>query len=652
MMRMLELGLTAVVLSFATHLMLAAGRSPSAEALDREARPADEPAAALAAPEEPDPFRAELMRAIERDLRRPGLRETGAKPRPAAPEGRSETRGPGAWEPRLPELALEAYLRWARGLPGELLSFQEAGAARRFVRTLGAFGLASGVWLSASMCGLFAGRRPPRREGRLLLGVGLVASCLPVFCLAAFGYGSFVLAGVGAGLLGGLAVDGFVGVRALARPLPGYLRAAYGSGCRWLFGGPHAEAGRPRLRDLPKAFLRSLDYQHLRPHLASLLFLLRSRLPLLLGAVIVAELALDLQGLSRTFNSFDQPAQHGSFLTGVLLCFCLIRLASWLVRRLESRLDPVLAHRPAWDTARPEPLEHAPSFALLQPGERRWALAALLGAGAIAAGQGWLAAALLLAGLGRTRLGPALRSLGPAGLAGLGLLWPLLLLPLLPPQALEPWPLLSGLASCGRRCLMATLAVLAALRPILKAELKGGPTRRVVDVLAYGLESLPQVLTALLLLRLGFLALDRVRIDSALAHVAVAGLVYGLFGVAFLLRAVVEPLGSVRQRRHVRCSRALGLSDREVLGELFGGRMRRRLGAVAALVASMALLLDLYVGFVFERTLTVGGGYAPAMGQLLAREDLGWARGVALGAVVLALAGLHLVRGALEEAEP
>ena len=128
-----------------------------------------------------------------------------------------------------------------------------------------------------------------------------------------------------------------------------------------------------------------------------------------------------------------------------------------------------------------------------------------------------------------------------------------------------------------------------------------------------------------------------------------AGLVYGLFGIAFVLRAIVEPLGSVRQRRHVRCSRALGISDHEVLTELLGGRMRRTLGAVAMLIASMAILLDAYVGFVLERTLTTGGGYSTALGQLFSRNELGAGRLLALGATVVTLAGLQLIRGAFEE---
>jgi ABC-type dipeptide/oligopeptide/nickel transport system permease component len=659
MRRAFETLLTALVLSFATHLMLVAGRTPADAEAVRRAGPAEAVVSSGLPVEEPDPMRAELLRAIQRDLRRPGLRQAGpARPEPSgrpteapASDGRPTAE---AW-PGAPISALELaeYWNWLRGLPGELLSFQEAGATRRFLRTLAAFGLAAVVWLLGSMGGLFAGVWSLRRERRILAGALLLASCLPVFCLAALGYGSVVLAGVGAGILGGLLADGFLGVRALARPLPGYLRAAYGSGARWLFGGAgEQESWRWRLRGLPRALRGSLERHLLRPQLAPLLFLLRSRLPLLLGGVLVAELALDLQGLSRTFNSFDQAAQHGSFLTGVLLCFGLIRLASWLVRGLEVRLDPVLAHRPAWDAGHREPLEHQPSFSLLRPDERRWAVAAAAGAVAVGAGQGWLAALLLVVALGWTRLGEALRSLGWEGTLGVALCSPLLLLPLAPPQMLEGSPLLAGLASCGRRCVVAVLAVLASLRPILAAELRGGVARRAVDAVAYGLESLPQVLAAVILLRLGAAGLERLWIDSPLVQEALAGLVYGLFGIAFLLRAVVEPLGSVRQRRHVRCSRALGLSDREVLSELFGGRMRRRVAALAALVASMALLLDLYVGFVFERTLTTGGGYGTALGQLLGREDLGWSRGAALAAAVLALAGLQLLRGALEEAEP
>jgi hypothetical protein len=662
--------LAALALTFAAQVLLVAARVPSeALAISRDEAPAALAGAQDEGDEAEDPLRAELLVYLHEDLQRlqagsaPDLAASPAaggsetdsspaqtprtgKPGEARPDAGSSSALPSAGRKGLLQVSAEEYRSWLALLPAELGSWRDAGPLRRFLRTLAAFALAVAVWLGASMAALASVRTSWRAEHTAVFGALLLASCLPVFSLSAFGYGSLLLAGAGAGVLGGLLIDGFLGVRALLLPMPGHVLAASGHGCRWMGAGGLSGMGSAWQR-----WTASLDYQLLRPQLPALLFLLRSRLPLLLGGVVVAELALDVQGLGRTFNHFDQPASQGAFLSGVLLCFCLIRLFSAVVRRLEVRFDPLLAHRPTSSRFRPEPLEHEPGFSLLRRHERLPAVLLALGALGVLAGYGWLAG-LALAAVAGAPLRKWLLGLRSTGRLGLVLCAPVLLLPLVPPAWLERAPVVAELAGSGRRALAAVLVVLLALRPVLRAQLRGGASRRLADGFVHGLEALPQVLTAVLLLRLGFLGLDRLYLSSPLAQQALAGALYGLFGVAFLVRALVEPLGSMRQRRHVRCSRALGLDDREVLGELLGGRLRRTLASVLTLVASLAILLDLYVGFVFERTLTTGGGYAAALGQLLARQDLGPPRLVGLCAVVACLAGLQLLRSAIEEADP
>src|SRR5207248_343902 len=120
---------------------------------------------------------------------------------------------------------------------------------------------------------------------------------------------------------------------------------------------------------------------------------------------------------------------------------------------------------------------------------------------AVLAGFGWLAVALAVPGLFAVR--STLRQLGGTGLLGLALSAPLLVLPLLPPQWLLNWPVAAELAGTGRKAVASVLLVVLALRFVLQAQLRGGGARRLLDAMVHGLESLPQVLVALILVRLG-----------------------------------------------------------------------------------------------------------------------------------------------------
>ncbi len=656
MIRAMESVLMALALLFLTHLLLLWSRATfQGEELPGH-RPPWESEGGLGV-DETDELRTQLLRYIREDL--------GGPPGPSS----GRTAGALGQERPVREIRLSSsrlgvpmadhpptFGSWLLGLPQELLSPAENGPLRRFFRTLAAFGIATGVWFAFSLCGVWIGRLTFYPEIRLLLAGCLFFSFLPVFWLAVAGGDSIWLVGFGAAIFGGLAADGVLVGSSLTQGIPGYVRASYGRGYRWW---SFAMAG--AIRD-------SLEWQLMRPKVPMYLYALRSRLPLLLGGVIVAELAVDAQGLSRTFNNFDQASAHCSFLTGVLLTFVALRMLSWLVRWLEIATDPALSSSPDLLSKGLKPVRHRASFSLLRARERfpfaLFCCVALL----IILGVGW--AVLLIAsvwalwremGLPFPRskggesspLGPAVSFRPPLGWlekVGILCLLPFVLPALVPAGWLVSSPLLESLAGTTRMVLTGLGVMLLFLRPILVMELRGGLYQRAWDALVHGLESLPQVLVAILLIRPLFALLDATRLDSIVLRQVAPGLVLGLFGVAFLVRALVDPLRSSRQQRHVRSARVLGLEDRTVLTTILQGNLRVSLISASFLATSLMVVLDLYVGFIFQQTLTTGGAYARDLGQLIAGSSP--LRAPAMALAVLALVGFHLLRMANEQRRP